>query len=99
MRTVPEILRYRAREQRDDVALWYDGRTTSYAELDKRASVVANALVTLVLWNLLVYLFLIVAPLLRRRGGGATFSCHQKRRREFSGALSGELGGDTPCRC
>jgi long-chain acyl-CoA synthetase len=45
MRSVPGILRYRAREQRDDVALWYEGRTTSYRELDARANVIANALV------------------------------------------------------
>jgi long-chain acyl-CoA synthetase len=45
MRTVPEILRYRARQQRDDPALWCEGRTTSYRALDERANLVADALV------------------------------------------------------
>jgi len=45
MRTVPEILRYRAQQQRDDAALWHDGRATSYRELDRRSNLVADALV------------------------------------------------------
>ncbi len=45
MRTVPEILRYRAQQQRDDMALWHDGRPTSFRELDRRSNLVADALV------------------------------------------------------
>lgn len=45
MRTVPEILRYRAAMLRDDTALSYQGRTTSYRELDRRSSQVAQALI------------------------------------------------------
>jgi len=44
MQTVAEILRYRARQQPDQVALWHEGRSTTYAELDRRSSQVATAL-------------------------------------------------------
>jgi len=44
MQTVAEILRYRARQQPEQVALWHEGRSTTYAELDRRSNQVANAL-------------------------------------------------------
>ena len=44
MKTVGEIARWRARLHPDLPALWCAGRETTYAELDRRASRVANAL-------------------------------------------------------
>jgi len=44
MKTVGEILRWRARQHPDGAALWHEGRETTYRELDRRASRVANAL-------------------------------------------------------
>ena len=45
MRTVAEMLRWRARQHPDRVALSFEGRDTSYRELDLRSNGVANALV------------------------------------------------------
>ncbi len=47
MRTVPEILRWRARQHPDLCALRHQGRERSYAELDRGASRTANALLGL----------------------------------------------------
>ncbi|MCG8590841.1 MAG: fatty acid--CoA ligase [Proteobacteria bacterium] len=44
MKTVAEILRWRARLAPEREALWHAGRSITYAELDRRASQVANAL-------------------------------------------------------
>ncbi len=44
MKTVAELLRWRARQHPARAALVHEARTTSYAELDRRASRVANAL-------------------------------------------------------
>jgi len=44
MKTVAEILRWRARRHPDRTALWHHGRETTYAELDRRSSQVAGAL-------------------------------------------------------
>ncbi|MGH0033984.1 MAG: fatty acid--CoA ligase [Myxococcota bacterium] len=45
MKTIAEILRWRARQQPGGPALWHDQREISYGELDERSSRVANALV------------------------------------------------------
>ncbi|MBI4518105.1 MAG: fatty acid--CoA ligase [Deltaproteobacteria bacterium] len=45
MRTVAELIRWRAKQHAERVALEYAGRWTTYAELDRRANQVANALV------------------------------------------------------
>jgi long-chain acyl-CoA synthetase len=45
MRTLAELARWRAGYHPDRVALEYAGRHTTYAELDRRASRVANALI------------------------------------------------------
>lgn len=45
MKTVGEILRWRARQHPDQVALCHAGRETTYAELDRRANQVAQALI------------------------------------------------------
>jgi acyl-CoA synthetase (AMP-forming)/AMP-acid ligase II len=45
MKTVAEILRWRARQRPEGSALWYDDRELSYRQLDERASQVANALI------------------------------------------------------
>ena len=45
MKTVAELLRWRARQHPERPALLHAGRSTSYAELDRGASRVANALV------------------------------------------------------
>jgi len=45
MKTVAEILRFRRRQHPDFVAIWHEGRELTYAELDRRASRVANALI------------------------------------------------------
>jgi acyl-CoA synthetase (AMP-forming)/AMP-acid ligase II len=44
VRTVAEILRWRTAQHPDRVALWHQARETRFAELDRRASQVANAL-------------------------------------------------------
>lgn len=44
MRTVAELIRWRARQHPDRVALEYAGRETTYAALDRHASQVASAL-------------------------------------------------------
>ena len=44
MRTVADILRRHARERPDQMAMLFEGRETTYRELDRRASRVANAL-------------------------------------------------------
>ncbi len=45
MKTVGELLRWRARECPGRLAIWCDGREQSYAELDRRSNQVANALI------------------------------------------------------
>jgi len=45
MKTIGEISRFRARQHPDHVALWHEGRETTYRELDRRANRVANALI------------------------------------------------------
>ena len=45
MRTVAEMLRWRTRQHPDQIALSFEGRGTSYRELDLRSNRVANALV------------------------------------------------------
>jgi acyl-CoA synthetase (AMP-forming)/AMP-acid ligase II len=45
MKTVAEILRWRSRRHPERLAVWHRGRELTYAELDRRASRVANALV------------------------------------------------------
>lgn len=44
MRTIAEVLRWRARQHPQQVVLRHEGRDTTYAQLDRRANVVANAL-------------------------------------------------------
>ena len=45
MKTIAEMLRWRARLDPDGIALTHGGRSTTYAELDRRSSRVASALV------------------------------------------------------
>ncbi|MFI4933813.1 MAG: long-chain-fatty-acid--CoA ligase [Caulobacterales bacterium] len=42
--SVADIARRQARERPDDLALWFEGRTTTYAQLDARSSQCAQAL-------------------------------------------------------
>ena len=44
LNAIADIPRIQARKQPDANALWFEGRSTTYNELDKRASKVANAL-------------------------------------------------------
>jgi len=44
MKTIGEILRWRARQHPDQIALHHQGRATTYRELDRRSNLVANAL-------------------------------------------------------
>jgi len=44
MKSIGEIVRFRARQHPDRVAIWHEGRETTYRELDRRANRVANAL-------------------------------------------------------
>jgi len=44
MKTIAEILRWRTRQQPSRVAIWHEGRETTYAQLDQRSNVVAQAL-------------------------------------------------------
>ncbi len=44
MRTVAEVLRWRALQHPQQIALRHEERDTTYAQLDRRANVVANAL-------------------------------------------------------
>jgi len=45
MKTVAEIVRWRARQHPEQVALWHQGHQTTYRELDLRSNRVANALI------------------------------------------------------
>ena len=45
MQDLSELIRWRARVTPDVVALWFEGRQTSYRELDRLSSQVANALI------------------------------------------------------
>ena len=45
MRTVAEVLRWRARRHPDLAATWFEGRTRTFAELDASSSAMAGALV------------------------------------------------------
>ncbi|MGH8247407.1 MAG: long-chain-fatty-acid--CoA ligase, partial [Gammaproteobacteria bacterium] len=47
MQNFPELIRWRARVTPEIPALWFEGRTTSYRELDRRSNQVANALIDL----------------------------------------------------
>src|SRR5580700_2909826 len=46
MRTIAELIRWRARRHPDAEAVWYDGRSQTYAELNKSSSQLAGALVS-----------------------------------------------------
>ncbi|MGA3137630.1 MAG: AMP-binding protein [Xanthobacteraceae bacterium] len=46
MRTIAELIRWRARRHPDVEAVWYDGRSQTYAELNKSSSQLAGALVS-----------------------------------------------------
>jgi long-chain acyl-CoA synthetase len=45
MQTLPELIRWRARVTPDIAAIWFEGQSITYRELDRRASQVANALI------------------------------------------------------
>jgi acyl-CoA synthetase (AMP-forming)/AMP-acid ligase II len=45
MKTVGEILRWRAQQHPDQIAIWHEGRELTYKQLDQRSNRVANALV------------------------------------------------------
>jgi acyl-CoA synthetase (AMP-forming)/AMP-acid ligase II len=45
MKSVGEILRWRARQHPQQVAIWHEGRELTYADLDRRSNQVANALI------------------------------------------------------
>ncbi|MDJ0789757.1 MAG: fatty acid--CoA ligase [Myxococcota bacterium] len=46
MTTIGDILRWRRTLEPEGEALWFEGRQTTYAELDRKASQVANALIS-----------------------------------------------------
>ena len=45
MYSLPELIRWRARVTPDISAIWFEGQSQTYRELDRRASQVANALI------------------------------------------------------
>lgn len=45
LETIADIPRLQARKRPEASALWFEGRTTTYADLDKRSSQIANALI------------------------------------------------------
>src|SRR5437588_4558139 len=45
MRTVSEMLRWRARRHPDLAAIWYEGRATTFAELNAAANAIAGGLI------------------------------------------------------
>ncbi len=45
MKTVAEVLRWRTRQHPDRVAVWFEGRETTYRELDRASNRVDNALI------------------------------------------------------
>jgi fatty-acyl-CoA synthase len=49
IKSVVDISRVQARLRPDEEAIWYDGRRTTFAELDARANACANALIDLAL--------------------------------------------------
>ena len=45
MRTLAELIRWRAQRHPDLDAIWYEGKTQTYGELDKSSSELAGGLV------------------------------------------------------
>ena len=45
MKTIAEVIRVQAARQPEQLGIWHESGETSYAELDRRSSQVANALI------------------------------------------------------